>query len=413
MNDSQSKRSIRDIVSKKHTKSHKGNIPGEKRQRRSKQRSSIALWVAIGFVILFVFFVLSLVFSGSKILAYPQEATVAVDGVYEARRTAAEGIVPYEIMTVTKEGSKEVDPTGESFVEERANGVIQIYNDFDGEDQRLIANTRFESPDGNIYRIREPVTVPGKTGNTPGTITAQVWAEDPGEEFNVGSGTRFTIPGLEGDQRYEAFWAEADTAVDGGFRGVTQTVSPEDKEQAIREIQESLRTQVLEDTHAQTPQNFTLFEDALVLSFEPLTNESAENDKVRVRQKAVVQAVIFNEQQLAAFFANRILENYNGEEVRIENIDELQFTLEDSDAFAESIQTGFPFSLVGNAHFIWQFNRADLASDLMGASKSDINQILANYPSIERAEVILRPFWRRSFPEEVREIEIEVRTDGE
>lgn len=413
MNDIKPKHSIRDIAGKKHKHARRDHIPGEERQEQSKRRSSIALWIAIGFIVLFLFFVFSLAFSGSKILAYPQEATISVDGVYEARKAASEGTLTYEIMTVTKEGSKEVDPTGESFVEERASGTIKVFNDFDGEDQRLIANTRFASPDGLVYRIREPITVPGKQGETPGSVTARVWAEDPGEEYNIEKGTRFTIPGFEDSPRYDAFWAESETSIDGGFRGVTQTVSEEDKESAEREIQASLRTQILQDTYAQTPQNFILFEDALSVTFEPLPNEATDNEMVNVRQKAVVQAVIFNEEQFASFFAHRLIEDYNGESVRVVNIDDLQLTLEDPEAFSQSMNEAFPFSLTGNAHIVWQFDRVDLAQDLVGASKGDIDRILMNYPSIERAEVILRPFWRRSFPEEVDKITIRTITNQE
>lgn len=406
MNDIKPRRSIRDIATRKHVHMHQDHIPGEERQERTKRRSSLALWIAVGFFALFLFFVFSLAFSGSKIVAHPEEATVSIDGVYEAQKVAADGMLPYEIMTVTKEGSKEVEPTGESFVEERASGTIKVFNDFDEEVQRLIANTRFESPDGKIYRIREPISIPGKVGSTPGSVSVRVWAEEPGEEYNIEKGVRFTIPGLAGGDRFDAFWAESETSIDGGFRGVTQTVSPEDKESAESEIQESLRTQILQDTYAQTPQNFILFEEALKVDFEPLTNETAENGKVKVRQKAIVQAVIFNEGELASFFANRLLPEYNGESVQIANMDDLTFTLEEPESFPEAMNESFPFSLTGTAHFVWQFDKADLAGDLVGASKSDIDRILMNYPSIERAEVVLRPFWRRSFPDKVDEITI-------
>ena len=67
----------------------------------------------------------------------------------------------------------------------------------------------------------------------------------------------------------------------------------------------------------------------------------------------------------------------------------------------------FTFSLVGNATLIWLYDEEKLKNDLVGRDKEAIHTILSGYPSIERAEVIVRPFWRRSFPDTTEEIKIE------
>jgi len=48
--------------------------------------------------------------------------------------------------------TKTYPASGSDFVERGATGIITIYNDFSSDPQDLVATTRFETPDGKIYR---------------------------------------------------------------------------------------------------------------------------------------------------------------------------------------------------------------------------------------------------------------------
>ena len=64
------------------------------------------------------------------------------------------------------------------------------------------------------------------------------------------------------------------------------------------------------------------------------------------------------------------------------------------------------FSLTGNVEIVWLYDEEQLKADLAGRAKEAIYTILSGYPGIDRAEVIVRPFWRKSFPSEVEEISV-------
>ena len=53
--------------------------------------------------------------------------------------------------------------SGEPKAKLKSSGKIIVYNNFSSEPQRLIIRTRFESPEGLVYRIPESIVVPGKT----------------------------------------------------------------------------------------------------------------------------------------------------------------------------------------------------------------------------------------------------------
>lgn len=102
----------------------------------------------------------------------------------------------------------------------KATGKITIYNEYSTETQRMILRTRFESPDGRIYRLAASVIVPGKRivnqQEIPGQIDAMVIAEEEGPQYNIGP-TTFTIPGFKGDPRYEYFLGVSTEAITTGL----------------------------------------------------------------------------------------------------------------------------------------------------------------------------------------------------
>ena len=60
----------------------------------------------------------------------------------------------------------------------------------------------------------------------------------------------------------------------------------------------------------------------------------------------------------------------------------------------------------GDIKIIWEIDARELADDLLGKQKKDFNQILSQYPNIDTADVNIRPFWKRSFPEKTKDIEV-------
>ena len=62
--------------------------------------------------------------------------------------------------------------------------------------------------------------------------------------------------------------------------------------------------------------------------------------------------------------------------------------------------------VTGEADFKWIFDEDQLKVDLSGREDEALPTILSGYPSIDRAEVVLRPFWRNAFPENIEDISV-------
>ena len=150
----------------------------------------------------------------------PKQNKTLVDAQFVAALDAGVGELTYEIMTIEKTDSKKIVAAGREEIEEKASGKIVIFNDFNTSSQRLIKNTRFETPEGLIYRINRSIVVPGqKTEDgekVPGSIEVTVYADEAGDKFNI-SLTDFTVPGFKGSPRFEKFYARSKTPMAGGF----------------------------------------------------------------------------------------------------------------------------------------------------------------------------------------------------
>jgi len=374
----------------------------------SLQFSRFGLWI-VALVIVAVFALsFSLLFSGSKVMVTPKQRDVLIDGTFQTSLETA-GTLGYELMSIERVLSRTIPATGEEEAEERATGQIIIYNDFDSNEQRLITNTRFESPDGLVYRINEPVVVPGQQevgGKTvPGSIEVTVYADEPGEAYNIGL-TDFDIPGFRGGPRFEKFYARSRTPMTGGFVGARLTVEESAVEEARVELREELESTLLSEGATQVPVDFHLFDDATFIRFESLPNIDKDGE-AEVREKAILYGVLFNKEELAKFVAQNTVAGFEEAALEITDFSTLAFSVIEKDAVRPWEDGTVSFMLTGTAHLVWIFDEVRFKEDLAGRAKDALPTILSGYTSIEQARIVLRPFWKRSLPKNPDKITIE------
>ncbi len=365
--------------------------------------SGVVVVAALGLALLVSFF-----FTRATLTVYPKlQENVFIDTTFTAQADPAHDELGYTFMTIEREASTLVPATREEQVEEFATGEITIYNTFDENPQRLIKNTRFEAPDGRIYRIRESIEIPGMSGENPGSVTATIWADQPGNSFNEEGELRFTIPGFEGTARFDAFYAESTTALTGGYSGPRFSVAGTEKE-AVRQ---DLQAQLIEDleraafSSSEKPADQHLFEDAVFYDFTELPSQGKGESEIELFEQGTLTAVLFQEDAFARYVASLVIPGYEGEPISIVNPGDLSVSVtrvgtSTSDAISYSVD------VTGTATFLWTYNEGDLVRELAGKPEGDLEGILRNYPAIERAEVSMRPFWRSSFPRDPRELTI-------
>lgn len=354
---------------------------------------------------------LSTVFAGATVTVYAKRATVQAPETLSARLNAPLGVLDFELETVSSSATTTVPATGTQQVSRQASGVITVSNTYSSASQRLIANTRFEAPDGKIYRIRDSVTVPGGSAQNPGTVTAIVYADSPGAEYNRTDSTNFTIPGFKGDPRFTKITGKSSGALSGGFVGQEPAVAATELERARTELRQQLDATVRSSAASSIPEGYVAIPGTLEIIFGSLEQRAGENNTAVLTQTATAHTMAIRAADIAAAIARSKAEGYQGEAVLIEDVGTLGLSMATTSKSTDETVT---LRMSGSPTLVWQFDPNALKEALIGKDKKEFPSVISSFaPAIVCAEaapcgVVIRPFWQSSFPEDTKKITIRV-----
>ena len=368
------------------------------------------VWVASVLALLVLAFALISLFNSSTLSYIPKSTPLLFDrDMYTAEKTG-DGKLFYNIIKLSKDKGMDVVASGDKQVSRKASGTIVVYNNASVETQRLVENTRFETPDGLVYRIQSAIVIPGKKTISglvqPGSIEATVYADQAGEKYNTGL-SDFTLPGLAGTNRFTTIYARSKTTMSGGFVGMEKSVSAADETETKSALEVALRNELMSEARAQVPEDFILIPSLSSMTFEdlPQTNSSTEgNATLNMRSNLV--GVMFKKGDLSTYMAIKKTQIAKDELVDIVGLDSLTFSYVNGAPTDLSSTEKIDFSVTGDAVAVWRIDEVALRADLLGKNKRDIPTILNNYPNIVSATATIRPFWKSTFPYSVDNISI-------
>jgi len=387
-------------------------------ESKSKKVSTLkrtGLWLGLIVVLLFVFAVIFSFFATAVVTVTPKMTDLVLEDNLVAYKSPTEGELGFEIVTIKKTVSREVEATEAKKVDLKASGKITIYNNYNTLSQRLIKNTRFESVSGKIYRITDSVTVPGQKkvdGKLiPGSVTASVLADNVGEAFNLKLADLqgdFTIPGFKGSPRYNTFYARLATDITGGFSGLTKQISADTQKTVEAELKEELKKVILNEVSVSKPENFSFFENGYFWDFGTLQLSSTSAKTATVSLEGSFNGFLFSTQKLAQYFAKNKISGYQDEAVDLIWGDDIVFTLANPNKeTAPWLKDKITFGLKGKVTIVWPIDTEQIKNSLSGASRSDIYAKMTAYSDIVKTTVEISPFWRLSLPADTSKIVVE------
>ncbi|MEK7659587.1 MAG: hypothetical protein AAB343_00080 [Patescibacteria group bacterium] len=290
-----------------------------------------------------------------------------------------------------------------------ASGRIKIVNNFGTSPQALSARTRFMSPAGNIYRIKEAVTVPAATTEggkiVPKSIEVTVYADQPGTAYNITDTTKFTIPGFQGSPKYQGFYGESVGVIDGGFIGESGIVAIEDVTAASTELRQQLTDVLTAELTSSAAEGFTLIPfgaPALgAAESNPVVGKPAESFEISM--SGTLSGVLVRTEDLNNILEEILFEDFPAEKNSLRTLSFDGFSvLNFSEAKQASIQ------LSGSIRIAVMPDANQLAEDIQQAKVSTIKDVFSGYSAIESADVRFTPSWWRRIPSRTSKIHIEV-----
>lgn len=417
-------KSIRNVPladGKRHSRIRPGggrSIPMKRSAGPSRETSSRgsrrAIWFVAIICILVFAFSITLLFAKAEVKVTPVQEKIIADGTYTAKKNPGSGELGYTLMSLTKEASETLAATGKEKVEAKSTGAIVIYNNWSDSSQVLAKNTRFESASGKIYRIGDGIIVPGRkrVGGSvvPGSVEAIVTADAPGESYDLlmtDLRGDFKIPGFKGSPKYDGFYARLKTDIKGGASGMVGIVDAKSQAEARERLRAKLKSELTSGASAEKPAGFILYDNGIIIENESLPNKNVSDDSVAITERAILYGILLDEKELGARIIPASAGDIRKGETKVMGLSNLSFDIKNRRDFKPKTPGSVIFSVKGELNNVAAYDEEKLKKDLAGKNAKHIPVVLSGYQGIKTADVIIRPFWKRSFPGDSSDIKVE------
>lgn len=379
--------------------------PEKKGNKSSKYRIFFVALVSV----VFLLFALSFLFSKATVTVVPKmkDVPLTAENLSASKDSSVPGLT-FDLVVISGEENKSIQGGEMKDASTAATGSVLFYNAYNSSPQVLGANTRLEGSNGKIYKTSKKVTIPGMTKNSkPGSVQVDVYGAEVGDEYNS-SPIDFKVLGFKGTPKYSKIYGRSKGDITGGFKGQSPVISTLDKTTAVSELKATLETKLLKKATDQIPNGFILFKDAVFLNIDDkdISFTPDKDNTVLANVKGTLYGFLFDEKKLTAQIAQDVIDQYDGSEVYIPNIRDLTFSLADKENTSFADVKNINFTLSGTPKIVYKVDVEKFTADLLGKKKSDFNQILAQYPNIDSAVLVIRPFWKTTFPDKSASIEI-------
>lgn len=388
----------------------------EKRNKAKKTDfQKMIIWIIAMLSLGFFLFSLSSYLSTATVTVTPKTEKISFDDTYMLKKSAvSSGELQFEIMTLQKKMSKQLEATETKNLQVKAKGKIIVYNNFNSAPQKFIKNTRFESENGLIYKIPESIVVPGKTvvagKQIPGSVETDIFADEPGDKYNIKEADikniTFKVVGLKGDKKYDYFYGRAKSPIIGGVSGLVKKVAEKTYEDALSELRAGLKSELIKQAYSEKPESAVLLDNAFYIEFSSLPDNALGNDKIEITESASFYGIIFDKTKISAYMASRKIPNFDGAPVDLVFGDNIKINIINNSKLKPWESDSLSLNLKGEAGIVWKYDKSSIQKSIAGYSKNDLNKFKLSHPEFSDISFIVRPFWRRSLPVNPNKIKI-------
>ena len=352
--------------------------------------------IFITLVVLIIFISGSVFSAKMEVALTPKTASWQIEKTLILKRSGEETFPTFRTLALLDARSGSFNATEKRAEDAKAGGTVVIFNK-SKDAQVLIASTRLEAPNGNIYRIPKTIVVPAAKSESgklvPGSKEAAVLADKPGSVYNLGL-TDFTLPGLKGGPKYELIFGRSKTEMSGGSEGAQTVIGKNDRDAALAGLMEEAKKEAVSLILKKIPQEEFLLQAsieyaALKEESVPAAGAIADNFIFNVEGEIRAATVSRNELETALLEGNPQLANFGGAPVRIKNLENLNIKLINYKFDAAS----FTIQVSGEAEAEAALDQDAVKNKIIEKGISSASALLGEYPYISRAEISFKPFW--------------------
>lgn len=329
-------------------------------------------------------------------------------GNTENNEVASRIIEKEEEITLSNQSTGLSESSGQ-----KARGKLVIYNEYSNSVQALVATTRFETEDGKIFRIIKSVSIPGMSsvgGETkPGAIEVEVVADEPGEEYNIGT-SKFNIPGFKGSPKYGKIYAKSTENMSGGNLSGDgpRVVNQSDIDKAKSETEKAVKEKIINSIKEELAEGEFLSDDAInfeILESVAYATAGDAKEKFDYYVKAKLKTFVFQEKDVR----NIVERIYNEKKTETDEYVVKNIELKYDNFKVDFDNKSLEFRVSAIVSMKPSFNEDEFKKRILGKNEDQIKIILENYPYIRNFEVDIWPLISSQISSYDSRVSLEVR----
>ncbi|MCX6738169.1 MAG: hypothetical protein NTY11_02020 [Candidatus Parcubacteria bacterium] len=318
----------------------------------------------------------------------------------------SQAFIPVETINIEKDFKKEF-PAEQVLVEEKAKGVIRVYNK-STRNVSLVENTRFLSSSEPTQQFQAVSKIATPAG---GYVDVPVIASGTGAEYNI-EPCVFSLPGLRNfspPQLYYDIYGKSFSKMEGGRKETIFKITKESTENAQKELLAIARQEIESALQTEAGKQYRIIGDSIELELigSNLLNaqEGQEMEKFVYQIKVKAKALMAKTENLTVFGKAYMTANIPSNKEFINESLEAVFPSESGGALAE-LKTRLRVS--AKIHSI--IDEESLKEIVKGRDKKEIVRYSAGIcPDLAKEpRVIFEPFWARKASLNPKQIEISI-----
>ena len=298
---------------------------------------------------------------------------------------------------------------GTDSVGRKARGSITVYNNFGTESQSLVANTRFVTPDGKIYRLDKEVIVPGATKEgsklIASSVEATVTADQPGEEYNIGPVSKLRIPGFQGSAKYDGFYGESKGSMTGGSFGETKVPTDDDIKSARADLETRLKAALETEFFVGLPSNTKILEGSYEMEIvrEQVNDVVGKDGKFSLTLYGQIKLIGFDEAELVDTLRKKF-ESDDGLTLQIHD-----YTIDYGEVSIDFEKEELGSAVKFESNWTRPFDMAEFTKKIVGMKEVELKSEIFSTPGVRSGEVKMWPFWVNRVPQSLNRINVDAK----
>ncbi|HZQ29496.1 MAG TPA: hypothetical protein VFA93_00220 [Patescibacteria group bacterium] len=289
-------------------------------------------------------------------------------------------IIKGDLQGVSEDGQISADVTGKKETGDKAKGSVTVFN-FASTPITLSSSTTLTSSTSAKlqYLTNDPVTVPGHGDTSPGTVSVNITASTFGTEYNLPSGTKFSI-GSNSD-----ILAKNDNAFSGGTKKEITAVSKDD----LNNLASALIKQMEDKATSDIKTKLSIDKDPLPNFVEENLdkknfdkNEGDEASKLNLSGTVTYKTIVYNHKEMLEFI-NSIFGV-------AQTVDEEDLTIS-FENIKEKTNGDVTATLKIKAKILPKIDLNDAAKQVSGKSFEKAQEILGKLPQVSGVTIKFSP----------------------